>query len=67
MSAASGGNVLSIGDIQAAPDSPHVPDWETVDRLVGALRGQPEVFRPLWDPARAAHHRDEPPSTPSSA
>ncbi|MFF3343167.1 helix-turn-helix domain-containing protein [Streptomyces flavidovirens] len=58
------GNRLSVEHIHAVLNGSEIPPWETVDQLVGALHGQPQVFRPLWDAARNAQPTE--PSHPAA-
>ncbi|MFJ1748333.1 helix-turn-helix domain-containing protein [Streptomyces sp. NPDC088116] len=45
---------LSVEDITGMLNGSRLPDWNRVDHLVGALHGQPEAIRPLWEAAKSA-------------
>jgi len=66
--AASAGQ-LSLTDINGLLNGSHLTDWTTVQSLVHALRGQPEMVRPLWDAAAQQECRDSSPPArlPASA
>ncbi|MFF2374897.1 helix-turn-helix domain-containing protein [Streptomyces xiamenensis] len=50
-------HLITMDDIHTLLQGYGVPDnWWTVDRFVYALRGQPHIFRPLWDAARTPGH-----------
>ncbi|UNZ21375.1 helix-turn-helix transcriptional regulator [Streptomyces sp. 891-h] len=58
---------LAPADITGLLEGLTVPDWRTVENLVVALRGQPDLIRPLWEDATTAHHRSShSPSPPTS-
>ncbi|MEV0254755.1 helix-turn-helix transcriptional regulator [Streptomyces sp. NPDC050732] len=45
-------HTLSTHEISTILEGAHVPEWETMGRLVSALHGRPETIRPLWAAAR---------------
>ncbi|MFE8978541.1 helix-turn-helix domain-containing protein [Streptomyces cyaneofuscatus] len=45
---------LTTDQINHALTGPGLPDWDTTQAIVSALRGQHELIRPLWNAARAA-------------
>nr|WSZ99175.1 helix-turn-helix transcriptional regulator [Streptomyces sp. NBC_00857] len=48
---------LSVEDITGMLNGSRLPDWNRVDHLVGALHGQPEAIRPLWEAAKSASQK----------
>ncbi|MEU4970024.1 helix-turn-helix domain-containing protein [Streptomyces smyrnaeus] len=61
---------LTPADITGLLEGQDVPEWRTVENLVVALRGQPEMVRPLWEdaathqqPTASSSSHPAPPST----
>ncbi|MFH8558951.1 helix-turn-helix domain-containing protein [Streptomyces celluloflavus] len=62
------GNTLDQDEIAAILDGASVPDWETVQRLIHVLDGEPAYFAPLWETAAAQRPTPAtPPSPPAPA
>lgn len=57
-------NALHEHDVAAVLEGASVPEWETVQRIVLVLDGEPTYFRPLWE--AAARHATEEPAPPST-
>ncbi|MGV9342842.1 helix-turn-helix domain-containing protein [Streptomyces sp. NPDC003688] len=50
---ASAKQALTAADLRHALHGPDVPAWTTVNELVVALQGLPQIAKPLWDRAQA--------------